>query len=455
MTKGGTVKKLWAFGFLVLFSASWAFSSPWGIVLHRNGAFMSTVDFGYNPPKIYGPFMSGMTTHDVAVTPDNVYAVATSFYGQAVYVINIKDPTNPVLAGKISVSFSAEDVAISPNGKFAVVTDGGGSSSIIIINLANFSYSSYSLKSGYGDSVTIANDNETVILGDYSYSRLVYGKINSTFTGLVSERTISTPDYYPINSALSPDGKTLVVTPIGSGYVNIFEVKSNGDIALGANYRVRVADNPSSAAFSPDGTKAYVLSGGTPDRFSWIQVTGAGVASQGGVAVASLNTSHGWGAGFWGVDAIAVTGDGLNAIIGGPVSSGYNFAQTVRLSDFQVSKLSTNGDSPSGVATFLGAVLPPESASINRLTNNYIFYKEYINEVSWQAPSKALTPIAKYLIYRKSKGDADSSYQKVSEVTSSPLKYTDRGLKKSTYYTYRITVVDTYGRESSPVEIGN
>ncbi len=89
------------------------------------------------------------------------------------------------------------------------------------------------------------------------------------------------------------------------------------------------------------------------------------------------------------------------------------------------------------------------------ITNNYIFYKEYINEVSWQAPSNPLTPIAKYRIYRKLKEVADTAYQQVAEVSSSTFNYAERGLKKTTYYTYRITLEDAYGRESLPAEVSN
>ena len=99
------------------------------------------------------------------------------------------------------------------------------------------------------------------------------------------------------------------------------------------------------------------------------------------------------------------------------------------------------------------AVMPPENPAISRVVNNYIFYKEFINRVSWQAPSTQPVPIAKYIVYRTPLGG--SSFMLVAEVEASIFKYEDRGLRKDELYTYRITSVDIYGRESTPVEVSN
>jgi hypothetical protein len=99
------------------------------------------------------------------------------------------------------------------------------------------------------------------------------------------------------------------------------------------------------------------------------------------------------------------------------------------------------------------AVMPPENPAISRVVNNYIFYKEFINRVSWQAPSNQPVPIAKYIIYRTPLGEGN--FIQVAEVEASIFKYEDRGLRKNELYTYRITSVDIYGRESRPVEVNN
>jgi hypothetical protein len=112
-----------------------------------------------------------------------------------------------------------------------------------------------------------------------------------------------------------------------------------------------------------------------------------------------------------------------------------------------------------GVAIISGLSIPeafaPLNASLSRLTNNYIFYKEYINSLTWQANPKNLNSISKYRIYRKAKGADDSNYQQLSEVDASVFQYKDRGLKKNANYTYRIIAITPGGLESSPVEVSN
>lgn len=103
----------------------------------------------------------------------------------------------------------------------------------------------------------------------------------------------------------------------------------------------------------------------------------------------------------------------------------------------------------------LPPLYPPANFDLQRLENNYIFFKEYINSLSWEANPKNRTKIATYKLYRKVKGAADDSYQLIDELDESVFSYDDRGLKKDELYTYRITSFDEYDRESDPVEVSN
>jgi hypothetical protein len=94
---------------------------------------------------------------------------------------------------------------------------------------------------------------------------------------------------------------------------------------------------------------------------------------------------------------------------------------------------------------------------LQRLENNYIFYRESINRLSWTANPENTSKITKYRLYRKVKGAADSTYQWLADASASGTSfgYDDRRLKKTALYTYRIASVDETGRESSPAEAGN
>jgi len=174
-----------------------------------------------------------------------------------------------------------------------------------------------------------------------------------------------------------------------------------------------------------------------------------------GERVANLN-SYGGGA-YFGVDTLAIAPAGNYAIAGNGSSNpdSRNRVSLINLSNYQVTAIDGTLSDAKGVAVFNEMIFAPTNPSLERKTNNYIFYKEYINILSWQANSKNKFPIAKYRIYRKAKGAADSTYQQLPEVDASIFQYTERGLKKNDSYTYRITSINNRGLESAPIEVSN
>ena len=100
---------------------------------------------------------------------------------------------------------------------------------------------------------------------------------------------------------------------------------------------------------------------------------------------------------------------------------------------------------------------PPLNFRLQRLENNYIFYKEYVNKLSWEANPQNQVAIVKYRIYRKTKGAADSAYQWLADVSSSGMSlfYNDRSLPKTAVFSYRISSLDNSGNESLFLEVSN
>jgi hypothetical protein len=98
-------------------------------------------------------------------------------------------------------------------------------------------------------------------------------------------------------------------------------------------------------------------------------------------------------------------------------------------------------------------VFPPVEVKLERLVNDYIFFKEYINRLTWEANPDNLGTILRYKIYRKTRGEPDTSYGLVSEVDPAVFRYDDRGLRKGAVHIYRITAVDDSGRESPPAVV--
>jgi len=98
---------------------------------------------------------------------------------------------------------------------------------------------------------------------------------------------------------------------------------------------------------------------------------------------------------------------------------------------------------------------PPKNFAIQRLVNDLIFFKEYVNRLTWEENPQNKTTIVSYRLYRKAKGDPDINYQLLEEISPNIFVFDDRGLKEEELYSYRITSADEYGRESDPGEISN
>ncbi|MCU0237289.1 MAG: S8 family serine peptidase [Acidobacteria bacterium] len=100
-------------------------------------------------------------------------------------------------------------------------------------------------------------------------------------------------------------------------------------------------------------------------------------------------------------------------------------------------------------------VLPPAAAALQRLENNFIFYKEYINKLSWAVNPENKTTLTAIKLYRKAKGADDASYVLLASLAPTVFAYEDKGLTQAQLFTYRITSVNSRGKESDPVVVSN
>jgi len=127
---------------------------------------------------------------------------------------------------------------------------------------------------------------------------------------------------------------------------------------------------------------------------------------------------------------------------------------------YQVGLVVNDSIADSGMATAtviakFYPVLPPSGFALQRLENDLIFSKEYINRFSWQANPENKVTVTAYRLYRKAKGADDSAYQLLQQFAPTVFTYDDRGLAASDLYTYKLTTIDQRGRESDPVVASN
>jgi hypothetical protein len=122
-------------------------------------------------------------------------------------------------------------------------------------------------------------------------------------------------------------------------------------------------------------------------------------------------------------------------------------------SDVYVSGISPNGASMSFAADIHYTLFAPQNFALDRQEGDYIFFREYINKLSWGLNPKNRTSIVSYKLYRKMKGASDSTYLFLAELGDT--KFEDRGLKENDLYTYKIIAVDKNGVESLPGGVSN
>ena len=380
--------------FVSLLLATQVFAAPWAIVatspdvsVTTSTTSIHTIDLGKKPPVVYGPFLEGQiitdtgdSIFDIVMLPDKKHALASTFATKQVHRIDLKNPNSPVKKGTVTldngvVSMYAEDIAVTPDGKLALVSDGGFSPTIAFIDAKNFTLTSIVTVTSTTEltptvlsaqAVAIAPDNKTVLLADYSGGKVHYGTINAARNGFDTMKSIWLCDTEvitttctgnlarPVNIAISPDGKTALVAVSSASsadgnvdlndFVVVLEIKGTGNVVPGVPFFLHGLPGMiySDTYTGPRGTgnqsiafrdkkQAYVVSQrvGVDDlgnqisltnQLSSIRILGPGWVAVEDPGMADLfwnGTSQ-----LYGVDALAISGD--KAVVGHPTQSGTN-----------------------------------------------------------------------------------------------------------------------------------
>lgn len=327
----------------------------WVITVNYSDRTIHTVDT--DTDTVYGPFLAGQlgmagVLADVAVTPDGTIAVVSGYDEQDVYFVDVSDPTSPSFLGEIDLSgipLAPMDIAITPDGKFALITDGGGIVTPVMASVDIASRTVVDTKNvSDAEAVAVAPGGTVIVLRTGTSPSL------DTFTidgngSLTAGSSFTTCMRYGYNFAVAPDGQTVVVCNWdGTGAVTTYLVTGPATLAYG-NTVYGLPGAQQSVAFDALGTKAYVVSTNATDQLSVLDITAPGTASLNTAGAANLLTNV--NGVFIGSDCIAVI-DGV-AYVGNPSSAGVPSSNLARvdLSTFAVTPLAV-GHYPSAVAAF-------------------------------------------------------------------------------------------------------
>jgi C1A family cysteine protease len=146
--------------------------------------------------------------------------------------------------------------------------------------------------------------------------------------------------------------------------------------------------------------------------------------------------------------------EGIAAEFAAAPGEGYISPDGVTWTDLAASDGGTYARTSLCLKAFAGypALYPPAGLKAERLTNNFFFFKEYVDKLSWSANPKNAAAPAKYRVYRKDASAGDEAFILLGEVPGTQLLYFVRAVQKDDAFVYRVTAVLPDGRESDPAE---
>ncbi|PKO16134.1 MAG: hypothetical protein CVU39_08900 [Chloroflexi bacterium HGW-Chloroflexi-10] len=259
--------------------------------------------------KVYGPFLVdefavydeitgdrlSNSLFDVVVTPDYKTAIVSDFGNSLIHFVDISEPLKPTYLSRVKIDMFAEDLALSPDGHFVLVTDGGFAPHIYVIDvqtrttvyqlvLPSFpDFTGEGFNNGYANAVDIAPDG-TVIVADYFngsiHTLLLEEDGKLTFTGthryyLTDEGEIThtfSADIElmrPVNVAIAPDGQTVLVSNVGTYTdttqeqytkqyeVGVFQITTPGEVEY-VDSVINLPRAMQTITFNESGDKAYM-----------------------------------------------------------------------------------------------------------------------------------------------------------------------------------------------------
>lgn len=336
----------------------------------------------------YGPFLAGdlgvpnIGLLDLVAVPGSDIVLASSFGDSAVWFIDVSVPLSPTAAISVPIPMFAEDIAVTRDGTYALVTDGAFSDQVVSIDLVTRDVYTFGLGTRSAQAVDVAPDG-TVILADY-WAGEIHTLVMEESGALSYTNSYSymIGDYlpWPINLAVAPDGHTIIVCDAFTNSLGIYQIIDTGMLTF-TGIVTGLPAGSQSVAYNQAGDKAYVVSndlatfvpptaaaraaGSVADRsgvgdgyatfrspapadadqLSILNVVRPGEVSLDIAGAADLMSST--SAMLFGVDVLAVSGG--KAYVGNPINfNASNLLSVVDLTDYNVTGVAV-GEYPIGV----------------------------------------------------------------------------------------------------------
>lgn len=282
-------------------------SSPDSLALDPKGRYLAIGNLGSNNLEILHlqndpitgtslPLGFAVGPRSMTVTPNGSLIYIADNTGNTVTAVNMADPINPTILETITVGNSPSSVAVSPNTRFAAVSNKTDNTVSIISTFNNVVVSTVTVGSS-PSSVSFNSTSDKVYVtnsGDNTASTITLNTSMAISTGIRPTQVVVAPDgnkVYVINTGpFNPNTANSSVTVIDA---KTFQVLAT----------VEVGETPVGIALTSDSSKAYVANRGS-NTVSAIDTTTyavteitvaaspAGIATQGSEVLVTSTASN-------------------------------------------------------------------------------------------------------------------------------------------------------------------
>jgi sugar lactone lactonase YvrE len=200
---------------------------------------------------------------DVVITSDGKTAIVSNFGDSRIFFVDISkglDCPPSALPTSVRTGMFAEDMVITPNGQYVLVADGGFTPYVVSVNIATRVRLRNNLGTNrYANSVDITPDGQTVLVSDYFQGAIHAFGLDYTTGTLTHKKTVRISPFLPVNTAISPDGSTVIAVIAGRSACVSLYFDDAGELLL-KEFVAMPSMNGQSCVFNQAGDKAYYLS---------------------------------------------------------------------------------------------------------------------------------------------------------------------------------------------------
>jgi WD40 repeat protein len=262
----------------------------------------------------------------VVITPDKKTIAVSNFGDSKVFFISLDNIfEEPTIVKALRIGFFAEDMALTPDGKYLLVTDGGFSARAAVVDMSCYNLlKNNNLGTRYANAVDITTTPDgkyIVVFADYFSGRAYSFELQGNDGSLVYINTAHFLPHRPVNVTFSPDGKTAILPSAGTSACVALAIDDTG-LIYSTQTVAMPFKNGQSCVFNKTGDKAYYLSNSQNNGTKIVEllISGPGQVTASGNTISCYppkGTSQ-----LFGVDTIALDPAGNYLYVANPTLSG-------------------------------------------------------------------------------------------------------------------------------------